>query len=81
MERKQFGPARRQPLIQKKLADMQTEISLGLQGCLRLGRMKDEGTDAPEITSMLKRNSCGKALDIARWRARWAATASPTSSA
>ncbi|HUN68255.1 MAG TPA: acyl-CoA dehydrogenase [Burkholderiales bacterium] len=67
MERKQFGrPLAANQLIQKKLADMQTEITLGLQGCLRLGRMKDEGTDAPEITSMLKRNSCGKALDIAR---------------
>ncbi len=67
MERKQFGrPLAANQLIQKKLADMQTEISLGLQGCLRLGRMKDEGTAAPEITSMLKRNSCGKALDIAR---------------
>jgi glutaryl-CoA dehydrogenase len=67
MDRKQFGrPLAANQLIQKKLADMQTEITLGLQGCLRLGRMKDEGTDAPEITSMLKRNSCGKALDIAR---------------
>jgi glutaryl-CoA dehydrogenase len=45
---------------------MQTEITLGLQGCLRLGRMKDEGVAAPEITSIMKRNSCGKALDIAR---------------
>ena len=45
---------------------MQTEIALGLQGCLRLGRMKDEGIAAPEITSILKRNSCGKALEIAR---------------
>ncbi len=53
-------------LIQKKLADMQTEITLALQGCLRLGRMKDEGTAAVEITSIMKRNSCGKALDIAR---------------
>jgi glutaryl-CoA dehydrogenase len=53
-------------LIQKKLADMQTEITLGLQGCLRLGRMKDEHIDAVEITSIMKRNSCGKALDIAR---------------
>ncbi|MCY1177622.1 Acyl-CoA dehydrogenase, short-chain specific [compost metagenome] len=53
-------------LIQKKLADMQTEITLALQGCLRLGRMKDEGTAAVEITSMMKRNSCGKSLDIAR---------------
>ena len=45
---------------------MQTEITLGLQGCLRLGRMKDEGIAAPEITSIMKRNSCGKALEIAR---------------
>ncbi|MCC7241305.1 MAG: acyl-CoA dehydrogenase [Acidobacteria bacterium] len=67
MERKQFGrPLAANQLIQKKLADMQTEIAIGLQGCLRLGRMKDEGTAAPEITSLLKRNSCGKALDIAR---------------
>jgi glutaryl-CoA dehydrogenase len=67
MERKQFGrPLAANQLIQKKLADMQTEIALGLQGCLRLGRMKDEGIASPEITSILKRNSCGKALDIAR---------------
>ena len=67
LERKQFGrPLAANQLIQKKLADMQTEISLGLQSVLRLGRMKDEGTAAPEITSMLKRNSCGKALAIAR---------------
>ena len=67
LDRKQFGrPLAANQLIQKKLADMQTEISLGLQGCLRLGRMKDEGTAAVEITSMLKRNSCGKALDVAR---------------
>jgi glutaryl-CoA dehydrogenase len=67
LERKQFGrPLAANQLIQKKLADMQTEIALGLQGCLRLGRMKEEGTDAIEITSLLKRNSCGKALDIAR---------------
>jgi glutaryl-CoA dehydrogenase len=67
LERKQFGrPLAANQLIQKKLADMQTEITLGLQSCLRLGRMKDEGTAAPEITSMLKRNSAGKALDIAR---------------
>jgi len=67
MERKQFGrPLAANQLIQKKLADMQTEIALGLQGCLRLGRMKEEGTAAVEITSLLKRNSCGKALDIAR---------------
>jgi glutaryl-CoA dehydrogenase len=67
MERKQFGrPLAANQLIQKKLADMQTEIALALNACLRLGRMKDEGTAAPEITSMLKRNSCGKALAIAR---------------
>lgn len=67
LDRKQFGrPLAANQLIQKKLADMQTEISLGLQGCLRLGRMKDENTAAVEITSILKRNSCGKALDIAR---------------
>src|SRR6187402_1444505 len=67
LERKQFGrPLAANQLIQKKLADMQTEIAIGLQGCLRLGRMKDEGTAAPELTSLLKRNSCGKALDIAR---------------
>jgi len=67
LERKQFGrPLAANQLIQKKLADMQTEITLGLQSCLRLGRMKDEGTASPEITSILKRNSCGKALDIAR---------------
>ncbi|MCK7491756.1 MAG: hypothetical protein MZW92_08840 [Comamonadaceae bacterium] len=53
-------------LIQKKLADMQTEITLGLQGCLRVGRLMDEGTAAPEMISLIKRNSCGKALDIAR---------------
>ncbi|MCC7124996.1 MAG: acyl-CoA dehydrogenase [Acidobacteria bacterium] len=67
LERKQFGrPLAANQLIQKKLADMQTEIALGLQACLRLGRMKDEGTAAPEVTSLLKRNSCGKGLDIAR---------------
>jgi glutaryl-CoA dehydrogenase len=67
LDRQQFGrPLAANQLVQKKLADMQTEITLGLQGCLRLGRMKDEGTAAPEITSMMKRNSCGKALDIAR---------------
>ena len=67
LERKQFGrPLAANQLIQKKLADMQTEISIGLQAVLRLGRMKDEGSAAPEITSMLKRNSCGKALNIAR---------------
>jgi len=67
LDRKQFGkPLAANQLIQKKLADMQTEITLGLQACLRLGRMKDEGTAAVEITSILKRNSCGKSLDIAR---------------
>jgi glutaryl-CoA dehydrogenase len=67
LDRIQFGrPLAANQLIQKKLADMQTEIALGLQGCLRLGRMKDEGTASVEITSLLKRNSCGKALDIAR---------------
>ncbi len=67
LDRKQFGrPLAANQLIQKKLADMQTEITLGLQGCLRLGRMKDEGTAAVEITSILKRNSCGKSLEIAR---------------
>jgi glutaryl-CoA dehydrogenase len=67
MDRKQFGrPLAANQLIQKKLADMQTEITLGLQACLRLGRMKDEGSAAVEITSIMKRNSCGKALDVAR---------------
>jgi glutaryl-CoA dehydrogenase len=67
LDRHQFGrPLAANQLIQKKLADMQTEITLALQGCLRLGRMKDEGTAAVEITSIMKRNSCGKSLDIAR---------------
>jgi len=67
LDRKQFGrPLAANQLVQKKLADMQTDIALGLQGCLRLGRMKDEGTAATEITSIVKRNSCGKALDISR---------------
>jgi glutaryl-CoA dehydrogenase len=67
LDRTQFGrPLAANQLIQKKLADMQSEIALGLQGCLRLGRMKDEGSAAVEITSIMKRNSCGKALDIAR---------------
>jgi glutaryl-CoA dehydrogenase len=67
LERKQFGrPLAANQLVQKKLADMQTEIALGLQGGLRLGRLKDEGRAAPEITSIMKRNSCGKALEIAR---------------
>lgn len=67
LDRKQFGrPLAANQLVQKKLADMQTEITLGLQGVLRLGRMKDEGAAATEITSIMKRNSSGKALDIAR---------------
>ena len=67
LDRKQFGrPLAANQLIQKKLADMQTEITLALQGCLRLGRLKEEGKAAVEITSMMKRNSCGKALDVAR---------------
>lgn len=67
LDRKQFGrPLAANQLIQLKLANMQTEISLGLQGALRLGRMLDEGTCAPELISLMKRNNCGKALDIAR---------------
>ncbi len=67
LDRKQFGrPLAANQLIQKKLADMLTDISLGLQGCLALGRMKDAGTASVDVTSMLKRSSCGKALDIAR---------------
>lgn len=67
LDRKQFGrPLAANQLIQKKLADMLTAISLGMQACLRLGRMKDDGLAATEITSILKRNSCGKSLDIAR---------------
>ncbi len=67
LARSQFGrPLAANQLIQKKLADMQTEIALGLQAVLRLGRLKDEGRATPEMVSMLKRNSCGKALDIAR---------------
>ena len=65
--RKQFGrPLAANQLIQKKLADMQTEITLGLQGALQLGRLIDAGQAAPEIVSLMKRNNCGKALDIAR---------------
>ncbi len=67
LDRKQFGkPLAANQLIQKKLADMQTEITLGLQGALRLGRMIDAGKGAPEAVSLMKRNNCGKALDIAR---------------
>ena len=67
LDRKQFGrPLAANQLIQKKLADMQTEITIGLQSCLRVGRLFDEGKLAPEMISMIKRNSCGKSLDIAR---------------
>mgnify|MGYP000064842741 FL=1 len=67
LERKQFGrPLAANQLIQKKLADMQTEITIGLQACLQLGRLLDAGKGAPEAISLCKRNSCGKALDIAR---------------
>jgi glutaryl-CoA dehydrogenase len=67
MDRKQFDkPLAANQLVQKKLADMLTEISLGLQGCLQVGRLKDSGQAAVEMTSIIKRNSCGKALDIAR---------------
>jgi glutaryl-CoA dehydrogenase len=67
MERKQFDrPLAANQLIQKKLADMQTEIALGLQGCLRAGRLMDEDRAPPAMISLIKRNSCGKSLDIAR---------------
>ncbi len=67
LERKQFGrPLAATQLVQKKLADMQTEIALGLQASLRVGRLFDEGRMAPEMISIVKRNNCGKALDIAR---------------
>ncbi len=67
LDRRQFGrPLAQTQLFQKKLADMQTEISLGLLGSLRLGRMLDDGTASPETISLMKRNNCGKALDIAR---------------
>ena len=67
LDRKQFGkPLAANQLVQKKLADMQTEIALGLQASLRVGRLMDEGRDAPEMVSLIKRNNCGKALDIAR---------------
>jgi glutaryl-CoA dehydrogenase len=70
LDRQQFGrPLAANQLIQKKLADMQTEIALGLQGCLRLGRMKDEGTAAVEITSILKRNSAARRSTWPAWRA------------
>ncbi len=67
LDRKQFGrPLANTQLYQKKLADMQTEIALGLQAALRVGRLMDEGQAAPEMISLIKRNNCGKALDIAR---------------
>ena len=67
LDRKQFGkPLAQTQLFQKKLADMQTEITLGLQSALQLGRLMDAGKGAPEMISMMKRNNCGKALDIAR---------------
>ena len=67
LDRKQFGrPLAQTQLVQKKLADMQTEITLGLQASLRVGRLMDEGREAPEMISLIKRNNCGKALDIAR---------------
>jgi glutaryl-CoA dehydrogenase len=67
LDRKQFGrPLAANQLIQKKLADMQTEITLGLQAALRVGRLKDDGRWAPEMISLIKRNNCGKSLDIAR---------------
>jgi glutaryl-CoA dehydrogenase len=67
MERKQFGrPLAATQLYQKKLADMQTEIALGLQGALRVGQLMDQGKFAPEMISIVKRNNCGKALDVAR---------------
>src|SRR5699024_7705076 len=67
LDRKQFGrPLAATQLVQKKLADMQTDITLGLHGSLRLGRLLDEGNWSPEMISLLKRNNCGQALDIAR---------------
>jgi glutaryl-CoA dehydrogenase len=67
MDRKQFGrPLAANQIVQLKLANMQTEIALGLQSCLAVGRLKDQGRAAPEAISLIKRNSCGKALDIAR---------------
>jgi glutaryl-CoA dehydrogenase len=67
LDRKQFGkPLAQTQLFQKKLADMQTEITLGLTACIRVGRLMDEGRAAPEMISLIKRNNCGKSLDIAR---------------
>jgi glutaryl-CoA dehydrogenase len=67
LDRQQFGrPLAANQLIQKKLADMQTEITLGLHACLRLGQLMDEGRETPEMISLTKRNSTRKSLDIAR---------------
>ena len=67
MDRKQFGrPLAQNQLIQKKMTDALTEITIGLHSCMQLGRLKDEGLWAPEMISILKRNNCGKALEIAR---------------
>ena len=67
LDRSQFGrPLAANQLVQKKLADMQTEITLGLQSCLRMGRLMDEDNCPIEVISLLKRNNCGKALDVAR---------------
>jgi len=67
LDRKQFNrPLAQTQLYQKKLADMQTDITLGLQGALRLGRLMDDANAAPEMISLMKRNNCGRALDIAR---------------
>ncbi|MEO1458337.1 MAG: acyl-CoA dehydrogenase family protein, partial [Pseudomonadota bacterium] len=67
LDRVQFGrPLAQTQLVQKKLADMQTEIAFGLQGALRAGRLMEEGRLAPEVISLIKRNNCGKALDVAR---------------
>ena len=73
LTRKQFGrPLAANQLVQKKLADMQTEITLGLHAALRLSRLIEQGKASPPAISLLKRNNCGKALDIARARARHA---------
>ncbi len=67
LDRKQFGrPLAANQLVQKKLADMQTEIALGLLGALRLGRLLEQGKASPSAVSLMKRNNCGKAVDIAR---------------
>jgi glutaryl-CoA dehydrogenase len=67
LDRRQFDrPLAQTQLFQKKLADMQTEIALGLHAALRVGRMMEDGTGAPEMISLIKRNNCGKALDVAR---------------